>query len=893
MKLSDRLIAALFFILLLGPEPVAAQNPTCPTRPSGDSTNACASTAFVANAIVFTGGAPGKVLQYNASAPLESFQYGAGGININSGSFGTNGGGVADNCTAFAAINTAVLASPNGTTTVWLEPGLYSLDCNITLQGEWHFTRSAILKPANGKVITFNRPIVTSPTQIFYLYNTSTGTSFGGRIAWTVESAQQAIHAEWFGAIGDNATKYNNVAIQQAVSSLYNTGLGITFGGVVNIGTGTFKVNNTINIQNTVVINGLGSRSTAIVADASAWGGGESIFQFVNGTSACFGARLNELSISVSAIVAITKVIDGSCWNEYAAGVTNLNISGFLTYGIYNDAFYGGSSGFRIANVEFFNDATATVSQAIRLLSPSISGWSNIAIENVTITTANGTDALTNRGITAFGRLNLNILGLGIEGLNKGIVLNDQASLYGNGLRGGGQQPNSTNLIVVGTETNPNFANGSTACPSTTTTQADSICKNYPLGTVLYQPGASLLGIAHISRINVSGVRKGNQAAPVLLDQVQTLTIYNEDAINSADATGTRLKWQEPLLYPVPVEEVTLAGDFQYFNGSYVARLVGNSSGTLNVLTETSSVPSFQPLASIAVTSITGTANQITASASTGPITLSLAGPHNFTTLTGLALGSGTGAISAYGGTSCTNQFVRSLNASGVATCNSVSLTADVTGDLPFANLVQGATNTVVANATSGTADFAAFAMPSCSTSGSALKWTTNTGFGCNTSIDAATLGSATFASPGAIGGGTPGAGTFTNITFTGTMQRTCNTLNFDICNSVNGNYIARFWNMDATNPYVMELRVTKAASANDYLLVGTANAVTVLGITTDGAIANAGGIAAGAPTGGVKGNGTINISGAYYANNTIGVTCAAGFSAVTGRSVLGIVTAC
>lgn len=49
------------------------------------------------------------------------------------------------------------------------------------------------------------------------------------------------------------------------------------------------------------------------------------------------------------------------------------------------------------------------------------------------------------------------------------------------------------------------------------------------------------------------------------------------------------------------------------------------------------------------VTSITGTANQITASAAVGPVTLSLAGPHNFTTLTTTAvlLGAGTSAIAA------------------------------------------------------------------------------------------------------------------------------------------------------------------------------------------------------------------------------------------------------
>ena len=57
---------------------------------------------------------------------------------------------------------------------------------------------------------------------------------------------------------------------------------------------------------------------------------------------------------------------------------------------------------------------------------------------------------------------------------------------------------------------------------------------------------------------------------------------------------------------------------------------------------------------------------------------------------TGLVLNTTTtGVQSIYGGTVCTNQFARELNASGIATCQSVTLTTDVIGDLPFANLVQ------------------------------------------------------------------------------------------------------------------------------------------------------------------------------------------------------------
>ncbi len=55
-----------------------------------------------------------------------------------------------------------------------------------------------------------------------------------------------------------------------------------------------------------------------------------------------------------------------------------------------------------------------------------------------------------------------------------------------------------------------------------------------------------------------------------------------------------------------------------------------------------------------------------------------------------------TGVQSIYAGTSCTNQFPRALSASGVATCASVNLASDVTGNLSGAS-VSGAVATATA----------------------------------------------------------------------------------------------------------------------------------------------------------------------------------------------------
>lgn len=78
------------------------------------------------------------------------------------------------------------------------------------------------------------------------------------------------------------------------------------------------------------------------------------------------------------------------------------------------------------------------------------------------------------------------------------------------------------------------------------------------------------------------------------------------------------------------------------------------------------------------------------------------------------------------------------------------------------------AANTILANATGSPASPTALTVPSCSTSASALNWTSASGFTCNTSVNAAQLGGATFAAPGPIGSATPGTGAFTTLSTTG-----------------------------------------------------------------------------------------------------------------------------
>lgn len=79
-------------------------------------------------------------------------------------------------------------------------------------------------------------------------------------------------------------------------------------------------------------------------------------------------------------------------------------------------------------------------------------------------------------------------------------------------------------------------------------------------------------------------------------------------------------------------------------------------------------------------------------------------------------------------------------SSSGQAIVSTGASSAPAWGGVGLNGIAAIAANTVLANATGSSAAPTAFAMPSCSTSASALNWTTSSGFTCNTSINAALL---------------------------------------------------------------------------------------------------------------------------------------------------------
>lgn len=155
-------------------------------------------------------------------------------------------------------------------------------------------------------------------------------------------------------------------------------------------------------------------------------------------------------------------------------------------------------------------------------------------------------------------------------------------------------------------------------------------------------------------------------------------------------------------------------------------------------------------------------------------------------------------------------------------------------GSVAITSLATQATNTVIGNATSGTASPTALAVGSCSTAGSALNWTTNTGFACNTAIAANTATTATNQSGGTISATTMAATGALTFTSSGVGGATTNWIGSD-----GGGGIA----------------VNVPTGFNFSVLIN--NAITALGVNANG-ITVTGSVA---PTTGYKVNTTLVIS--------------------------------
>ncbi len=169
--------------------------------------------------------------------------------------------------------------------------------------------------------------------------------------------------------------------------------------------------------------------------------------------------------------------------------------------------------------------------------------------------------------------------------------------------------------------------------------------------------------------------------------------------------------------------------------GTYVAGTGLTLTGNSFTVNSSQSIATLSNLTSNGLVTTSGGAGTLGITAMGTGVATFLGTPSSANLASALTDESGTGAvIFASAGTLTNATFVNPVlgtPASGTAT--------NLTG-YTLAHLATQATNTVAGNATSGTAAPTALAVGTCSTAASALNWTTNTGFGCNTSITAAAM---------------------------------------------------------------------------------------------------------------------------------------------------------
>lgn len=245
----------------------------------------------------------------------------------------------------------------------------------------------------------------------------------------------------------------------------------------------------------------------------------------------------------------------------------------------------------------------------------------------------------------------------------------------------------------------------------------------------------------------------------------------------------------------------------------------------------------------------------------------------NQVALTGLVLGNGASAPTAYTGTSCTNQFLTALSAAGTGTCASVSLTANVSGVLPGANGGTGLSTAAIgdiiyASATTPTwSRLADVAVGSVLVSGgvnTAPAWSSSPIIG--TSIQAPIL-----------------KGVADTTYLTGAQLQVAGATNgnkqllfgFDTTN--NFGFFQAIFQGTSNEPLVLnpgggDVRIGQITQTGSALLsVNGSIAGTGAAIGNITAISG-GGLQVGSPTGGDKGSGTLNVASSIWTNGTQGL---------------------
>ena len=409
--------------------------------------------------------------------------------------FGAIGDGVTDNCIAFTNLNNFISTLPAQNINVIMDNGNYLINCDITLLGTYHFIKGTMLKPGNTYTITFANMPLAPATKIFDLYNAANGVDYGGKIALPFYYGVTPIWVDWFGAIGDDTTLYNNIAFQKAIDTLYP--VPGANGGLINVSSGSYLMCGQLNISNVVSIVGFNTIGTQLKAEPSCWGSDINMIKYFNptGTGSVFSCWIKNLTIDANKVDAISAVMDIGAWQENS-GAEGVTIRQFNRTAIYDYGFYGGAATLNFKDMQIFY-ASDTPYQPIGfdLQSPALANWTNVNIIGLTFTGDDSSIHPSSVGVFASGRINLNVSGIHFEDTVTGFSLNAFATLQGSGINSG---HDSVDIIKIQGFTNTATGEANIAGSSTAT-----------------------------SRVSVQGIFLG-EAVNILNDSVNTITISDQ-----------------------------------------------------------------------------------------------------------------------------------------------------------------------------------------------------------------------------------------------------------------------------------------------------------------------------------------------------------------------------
>jgi len=342
--------------------------------------------------------------------------------------FGAVGNGVANDKAAFELVTSGQLYVP---------PGTYNFTADTTISANLDIAPGAVLKPASGVKVNLENVPTAGLYQIF-------DRSAGGAVQF-VTSGTPEVFVEWWGADGGTGGITNNdIRIQYAIDSVQSI-IYADFttkapnddnnGGIVKFGRATdYLCSGKIITRNNVVLRGLG-QFTVLKANAATWGADTCLWESINGTSSQFGCRAEMMQFDSSYITGV-RTIYAPAWQQNC-GLRDCIVTGFNAVGLRFDNAYGGSVGWKIENT-LFSYTVASASNAVKCIDVDIEGiysvgWMNLTLDNVQFesdaTTLTG--IVDQMGVSVKGRVKVNVNAVHMEGVAYGIVLDTDASLFG------------------------------------------------------------------------------------------------------------------------------------------------------------------------------------------------------------------------------------------------------------------------------------------------------------------------------------------------------------------------------------------------------------------------------------------------------------------------------